>query len=218
MSLHYLSCAVRRMVHVLAIIFFISGFVVAIRFDAAAASNPATPVDEFAKQYKALKESLNELPKKIEETGRVVEQNTTSNSTKAQIDALRDIVSTILGQVADNGPISKMGQTALDFARSKLKEMQENTQFTKEEREFLISQWQATSESTAGAVKDLDSARKELVSLLRVLQTKQDFLQEIEILNNAAQTVEILRGLTKDMREISRNLQNIIQRMAIPSM
>jgi Tat protein secretion system quality control protein TatD with DNase activity len=183
-----------------------------------AESSPATPINEFAKQYKELKESISGLPKKIEETGRTVEQNTNASTTKAQIDTLRAIVSTILGQVADNGPVSKMGQAALDFARAKLKEAQESTQFSKEQREFLIAQWKATAETTAVAVRDLEQARKELAELLRVLQSNQDFLQELEMLSNAAQTIDVLRALTRDMREISRNLQNIIQRMAVPSM
>lgn len=217
MPVHYLPYIVQRMAHALVVIAFMMSFVATIKAGAAE-NNPATPVDEFAKQYKALKDSLSGLPKKIEETGGAVEQNTNANATKAQIDTLRSIVSTILGQVADNGPVSKMGQAALDFARAKLKEMQENTQFTKDQREFLIAQWKATLETTAIAVKDLEQARKELADLLRVLQSNQDFLQELEILSSAAQTIDVLRALTRDMREISRNLQNIIQRMAVPSM
>lgn len=217
MPVHYLPYIVQRMAHALVVIAFMISLVAMVK-TGAAENNPATPVDEFAKQYKALKDSLSGLPKKIEETGGAVEQNTNANATKAQIDTLRSIVSTILGQVADNGPVSKMGQAALDFARAKLKEMQENTQFTKDQREFLIAQWKATLETTAIAVKDLEQARKELADLLRVLQSNQDFLQELEILSSAAQTIDVLRALTRDMREISRNLQNIIQRMAVPSM
>jgi hypothetical protein len=52
-------------------------------------SNPATPVDEFAQEYKKLKDSLASLPKRIEDTGRSVDQNTNPESAKTQIDALR---------------------------------------------------------------------------------------------------------------------------------
>ena len=181
-------------------------------------SNPATPVDEFAQEYKKLKDSLASLPKKIEDTGRSVDQNTNPESAKTQIDTLRGVVSTVLAQVADNGPVSEMGQAALDFARSKLKEMEQDTHFTKEQRDFLTSQWQSTTETTEAAVKDLDEARKELAGLLRVLQSNEDFMQELEALNNSAKTIEVLRALTNDMREISNHLRNIIKRMAVPSM
>ena len=67
-------------------------------------------------------------------------------------------------------------------------------------------------------MKDLDEARKELAGLLRVLQSNEDFMQELEALNNAAKTIEVLRALTNDMREISNHLRNIIKRMAVPSM
>jgi chromosome segregation ATPase len=181
-------------------------------------SNPATPVDEFAQEYKKLKDSLASLPKRIEDTGRSVDQNTNPENAKTQIDTLRGIVSTVLAQVADNGPVSKMGQDALDFARSKLKEMEQDTHFTKEQRDFLTSQWQSTTETTEAAVKDLDDARKELSGLLRVLQSNEDFMQELEALSNAAKTIEVLRALTNDMREISNHLRNLIKRMTVPSM
>jgi chromosome segregation ATPase len=181
-------------------------------------SNPATPVDEFAQEYKKLKDSLASLPKRIEDTGRSVDQNTNPENAKTQIDTLRGIVSTVLAQVADNGPVSKMGKDALDFARSKLKEMEQDTHFTKEQRDFLTSQWQSTTETTEAAVKDLDDARKELAGLLRVLQSNEDFMQELEALSNAAKTIEVLRALTNDMREISNHLRNLIKRMTVPSM
>lgn len=177
-----------------------------------------TPVDQFAKEYKKLKDSLAGLPKEIDESGKKIQTNTNPVSAKTQLYELRRIVSTVLAQVADNGPVSKMGDAAVNFANSKLKEMESDTHFTQEQRNFLITQWKAAAETTTNAVKDLNAARKELAGLLRVLQSNEDFLQELENLNNAAQTVTVLQNLTRDMQEISNHLKNIINRMSVPSM
>ena len=85
----------------------LTGFLI-IGFGREAKSQAGTPVDEFATEYKKLKESLGDLPKKIDDTGRTVEQNSNPTSAKTQIDTLRGIISTVLEQVADNGPVSKM--------------------------------------------------------------------------------------------------------------
>jgi hypothetical protein len=179
---------------------------------------PATPVDDFGQEYKKFKEQLTDLPKKIEETSRLVEGRTTAASTHAQIDALRAIVSTALAQVVDNGPVAKLGQTALNFTRQKLTDLQQDTHYTKEQREYLIKQWTATSRLTAGAVDELEVARKELTGLLKVLQSNDDYIGELEALNNAAKTVEVIRDLTSGLREISAHLKVLLQRMNSPSM
>ena len=185
---------------------------------AATPATPASPVDDFAQEYKKFKEQLTALPKKIEETSRSVEGKTTAASTHQQINALRGIVSTALAQVVDNGPVAKMGQTALNFTRQKLTDLQQDTHYTKEQREYLIKEWTATSRLTAGAVDELEAARKELADLLKVLQSNDDYIGELEALNNAAKTVEVIRDLTSGLREISAHLKVLLQRMNSPSM
>ena len=181
-------------------------------------SAAATPVDDFAKEYKDFKERLTALPKKIEDTSRSVEGQTAAASTHQQLNALRAIVSTALAQVADNGAVAKMGQTALNYTRRKLSDLQQDTHYTKDQREYLIKEWTATSRLTAGAVDELEASRKELADLLKVLQSNDDFLKELEQLNNAAKTVEVIRDLTAGLREISGHLKIILQRMNSPSM
>lgn len=181
-------------------------------------SSTENPMDDFASEYAKLKQQLKDLPKTIDDTGTAVERNTNANTTKQQIDSLRSIVSNVLSQVADNGSISRMGQAALNYANAKLKESENDTHFTSEQRSYLVAQWKTRVASTVEAVKGLEEARRELAGLLQSLQSNEDFLQELEALNNAAQTVEVLRTLTKDLREISGHLRNIIQHMAVPSM
>src|SRR5436853_36894 len=76
----------------------------------------ATPVDDFAKEYRQFKESLTGLPKKIEDTTRSVEGHVNGAVAHQQLSALRAIVAEALKQVADNGSVAKIGQTALNFS------------------------------------------------------------------------------------------------------
>src|SRR5262249_44850678 len=174
--------------------------------------------DDFAKQYKDFKDQLTALPKRIEETSRSVEGQISGANTHEQLNALRGIVSAALAQVVDNGPVAKMGQSAVNYTRRKLTDLQQDTHYTKEQREYLIKEWTATAKLTSGAVDELEAARKELADLLKVLQSSDDYIGELEALNNATKTVEVIRDLTAGLREISGHLKVILQRMSGPNM
>ena len=184
----------------------------------AGAAAAASPVDDFAKEYRQFKESLTGLPKKIEDTTRSVEGHVNGAVAHQQLSALRAIVAEALKQVADNGPVARMGQNALGFSRRKLSDLQQDTHYTKEQREYLIKEWTGTSQLTTNAVNDLEAARKELADLLKVLQSNEDFIGELETLNSATKTVEAIRDLTSGLREISDHLKMILVRMNAKSM
>src|SRR5689334_3588210 len=68
-----------------------------------------SPVDDFAKQYKVFKDALTDLPRKIDEANGQVQSNNDPASANDQLDSLRGIVSSVLGLVADNGPVASLG-------------------------------------------------------------------------------------------------------------
>ena len=70
---------------------------------------------------------------------------------RAEIDKLRETVSTLLGAVSDNGPVSQLGVKALDHIRNKLKTLAQDNRFKPEERQFLIDQWRKLEAQTDGA-------------------------------------------------------------------
>ena len=183
-----------------------------------AAAAPATPVEDFANEYKLFKEQLSALPKKIEDTSREVEGKTAAASTHDQLNALRAIVSSALAQVADNGSVARLGQSALGYTRQKLTDLSQDSHYTKDQRAYLIKEWTTTAQLTSGAVDELEASRKELADLLKVLQSNDDFMRELEALNNAAKVVEVIRDLTSGLREISGHLKVILQRMNGPNM
>jgi len=187
-----------------------------------AAAQPAgdsAAIDDFARAFKTLKDSLGELPKKIEDANRLVETNADPVTAQKQLDALRAIVSQVLGLVADNGTVATLGQTAVTAARRKLTEHRQETRFTQEQKDYLAREWQRVTRETESAVADLDAARKELAELLRLIQTNEDFLKELQELHQAHQTIEVIKTLTASLRDVSYRLRDLIQnRMKVPSM
>ena len=176
-------------------------------------------IDEFARAFKGLKDSLDDLPKKIEDTHRQIEANSDPATAQQQLDALRGVVSQVLGLVADNGTVARLGQTALTGARNKLGEQRQNTQFNQEQKDYLVREWQRVVRETEGAVADLDAARREVAELLRIVQSNEDYLKELQALHQAHQTVEVIKNLTVSLRDISIRLRDLIQnRMKVPSM
>jgi chromosome segregation ATPase len=191
----------------------------AVRAQAGSGGAAPTEMDAFVKEYGAFKDSLTALPKKIEETSSQVDSAANPAAAHQQIDALRAIVSEMLALVADNGKVASLGRTAVNHAHRKLAELQQDTRFSKAQRDQLVAEWQRVSRETDAAVADLEVARKELSELLRLLQSNEDFLAELEELNQASKTVEAIRTLTLSLRDISARLKDLIQnRMKVPSM
>ena len=176
-------------------------------------------IDEFARSFKALRESLGELPKKIEDADRLVRANIDPATAQKQLDLLRAIVAQVLGLVVDNGTVATLGRSAVNAARGKLAEHRQGTRFTPDQREYLVKEWQRVAGETESAVADLDAARKELAELLRLIQTNEDFLKELQELSQAHNTIEIVRTLTASLRDVSVRLRDLIHnRMKVPSM
>ncbi len=173
-------------------------------------SAAASPVDEFSNQLEQFKKSVPELNKKIQDGAATIDSTADVAQARADIDALRDEVSTLLGAVADNGPVSQLGAKALDHIHAKLKQLSQDQRFKPEERQYLIQQWQQLQSQTEAADKDLDAARAQFVSLLQTLQQNEDFIGELLEIRQAERALEVIRGLTQNIRDASSQLNKLI--------
>ena len=133
-----------------------------------------------------------------------------SQKARVEIDKLRETVSTLLGAVSDNGPVSQLGVKALDHVRGKLKELSQNTRFRPEERQYLIDQWRRIGDQTESATKELDDARAQFAGLLKTLQENEDFIGELLEIRQAEKALEVIRHLTQDIRNASTQLNKLI--------
>ncbi len=176
----------------------------------AAPADGVTPVEEFSKQVEEFKKSYPELNKKIEDSAKSIDAITDIDKARTEIEELRSAVAGMLGAVSDNGPVSQLGAKALAHARSKIKELEQGARFKPEERDFLLDQWRKLVTETERANDDLDSARKEFADLLRTLQTREDFVDELMQIRRANEALEVIRNLTRDIRDASGKLRTLI--------
>jgi DNA repair exonuclease SbcCD ATPase subunit len=170
----------------------------------------ASPVDEFSKQLEDFQKSVPDLNKRIQDSAASIDHATDVAKARAEIDQLREEVSTLLGAVADNGPVSQLGAKALGHIHDKLKQLQQDTRFKPEERQYLIGQWQQLQGQTEAATKELDDARAQFAGLLQTLQQNEDFIGELLEIRQAERALEVIRSLSHDIRDASNQLNKLI--------
>ena len=169
-----------------------------------------TPVEDFSRQVEEFKKSYPELNKKIEESAKSIDAIADVEKARKEIEELRAAVAGMLGAVSDNGPVSQLGAKALAHARTKVKEIEQGTRFKPDERDFLLDQWRKLIGETERANEDLDTARKEFAELLRTLQTREDFVDELLQIRRATEALDVIRNLTRDIRDASDKLKALI--------
>jgi peptidoglycan hydrolase CwlO-like protein len=173
-------------------------------------SSAPSPVEEFSKQLEDFQKNVPDLNKSIQESAGAIDSITDIDKARADIDRLREQVSTLLGAVSDNGPVSQLGMKALDHIRAKLNTLTQEQRFRPEERQFLIDQWQRLQRQTEDASKELDDARAQFASLLQVLQSNEDFIDELVEVRQAEKALDVIRQLTQNIRDTSNQLNKLI--------
>jgi chromosome segregation ATPase len=173
-------------------------------------SAPASPVAEFSKQLEDFQKSVPDLNKAIQDSAGAIDSATDIDKARAAIDQLRDQVSTLLAAVSDNGPVSQLGAKALQHIHNKLRTLAQEQRFKPEERQFLVAQWQRLQAETEDAAKELGDARAQFAALLQVLQSNEDFIDELVEIRQAEKAVEVIRNLTKNIRDASAQLNKLI--------
>jgi DNA repair exonuclease SbcCD ATPase subunit len=178
--------------------------------NSASTSTPVSPVEEFSQQLEDFQKAVPDLNRSILDSVGTIDSATDVEKARAEIDKLRETVSTLLGAVSDNGPVSQLGVKALDHVQHKLEELSKNTRFKPEERQFLIERWRRIQDQTEHASKELDGARAQFAGLLQTLQENEDFIGELLEIRQAQKALEVIRSLTRDIRDVSTQLNKLI--------
>jgi len=168
------------------------------------------PVEEYARKVEEFTKNAPNLQKKIEEGTKSIDALADAAKARDELEQLRGVVAELLGRVSDNGELAQLGAKALDNARNKLKALESDTRFKPEERQLLVDQWRELIRQTARAAEDLDKARAEFAELIRTLQTREDFIDELLQIKRAAEAIKVMRQLTSDLREASEKLKTLI--------
>ncbi len=177
---------------------------------AVSSSAPASPVDEFSQQLEDFQKNVPDLTKRIQDGAATIDAATDIDKARAEIDQLRQDVSTLLAAVADNGPIAQLGAKALTHIHDKLRALAQDGRFKPEERQYLLDQWQRLQAQTEDATKELQDARGQFAGLLQTLQSNEDFIGELVEIRQAEKALDVIRGLTQDIRNASSQLNKLI--------
>jgi DNA repair exonuclease SbcCD ATPase subunit len=183
---------------------------------AQAAPDAITPVEDFSRELEKLKKSFGDLGKTIDDSTKAIDNYNDVDKTRKEIEDLRTAVAALLDAVSDNGTLSTLGDKALTRARDKLKELEQDTRFKPEEKNFLIEQWRKLRDDTERANQELGGARSRFAELLRTLQANEDFIDELVQIRQAQKVIEVIHQLTHDIRGASDQLQRLIGALKPP--
>ena len=170
----------------------------------------ATADDEFSRQLGELKKSFADIGKRIEDSAQSIDKMKNPEEGRKSIEELREHVGKLLGAVADNGEVSKLGAAALARADDKLKGLMADARFKTDEKQFLIDKWKELRASTESAIKELDGARKDFSELLRTLQTNEDYIDELMQIREHEKALQVIHQLTDGIRDASVKLRKLL--------
>ena len=172
--------------------------------------------DEFRRQLEDFKKTAPDLNTKIENSAKTIDELTDVRKAREEIEQLRGVIAELLGRVSDNGELGKLVAKALTQFRAKLQSLAQDMRFAPEEKQYLVDQWRQLIKETERAADDLEHARAEFADLLRTLQNRQDYIDELIQLQRAAEAINVIRQLTKEIRQAKVKLDNLISGIKPP--
>jgi hypothetical protein len=170
----------------------------------------STADDDFTRQLGELKKSFADIGKQIEDGAKSIDQMKSPEEGRKSIEELREHVGKLLGAVADNGEVSRLGAAALARADDKLKTLMADSRFKADEKQFLIDKWKELRTSTESAIRELDGARKDFAELLRTLQTNEDYIDELMQIREHEKALQVIHQLTDGIRDASVKLRKLL--------
>jgi chromosome segregation ATPase len=176
----------------------------------------ANPVEDFNRTLGDVKRNLGSLTGRIEQSTREIEKQTAPDAAKKDLAELQALIAEALGTVSDNGTVATLGQKVIDYSRAKQRQIEAETRFSAEERQYLLGEWNRIGTEAKKATDDLTNARGEFTKLLKTVQTRSDYIEELQALNNAEQMLQVIRRLADDIRNASSALKGFIQAVTPP--
>jgi len=180
------------------------------------ATEVRTADEEFSRQLSELKKTFSELSKKFDESAQSIDRLDSGEGARKEIEELRAHVAGLLAAVADNGKVWSLGTKALARAEAKIRSLQQETRYKQEDRQFLLDRWRDLKVATEGAIKELESARRDFAELLRKLQTSEDFIDELLQIEEHQRALEVIHKLTDGIRDASDKLKKLLATIKTP--
>jgi len=167
--------------------------------------------DDSLDDFADLDRNLVMLESKIAKAKRIIAASQDPDVPASRREAFRTLVSGLIDAFADGGEVSKLGQTAIDFVHRRLAEAQQDSNFPPEQKEALITRWRRLAMQTEAVAVTLDNTRKDLSSKLTLLQTKSDFVDQMEKLRQARAVLDAIADLADQRQSVSQRVRDLLQ-------
>jgi hypothetical protein len=180
-------------------------------------ASPPTPSrqpvisDDTLDDFAELNRNLVALESRLAKAKRVIAASQDPNLPESQRAAFQTTVTGLLGAFADGGQVTKLGQSAADFVHQRLAEARQDTTFPPEQKEALIIRWQRLATQTEATVAVLENTRKDLGAKLQLLQSKADFVDQMEKLRQARAVLDALGDLADQRQSVSQRVRDLLQ-------
>jgi lysyl-tRNA synthetase class I len=176
-------------------------------------TTPSQPVisDDSVDDFSELNRNLTNLREKIGKVKDVVVKNEAPNVPANQREQFQHSVAQLLASFADDGEVAKLGKAAVDFVNKRLADAQQDTNFPPDQRTALVTRWRRVATQTETAVANLDTTRKDLAQKLKLLQSRADFVDQMEKLKQARAVLDALGDLGDQRQTVSERIRDLLQ-------
>ena len=121
------------------------------------------------------------------------------------------MVQSLIDAFADGGKVAVLGQTAMEFVNKRLAEAEQDTVFPAGQKDALITRWRRLATQTEAVTTTLDATRKELAGKLQLLQTKSDFVDQMEKLRQARAVLDAIADVADQRQSVSQRVRDLLQ-------
>jgi lysyl-tRNA synthetase class I len=179
----------------------------------AAPTAPSQPAisDDSIDDFSDLNRNLANLREKIGKVKDVVAKNEDPNVPANQREQFQHSVAQLLASFADDGEVAKFGKAAVEFVNKRLAEAQQDTNFPPDQQTALVTRWRRIATQTETAVASLDTTRKDLTEKLKLLQSKADFVDQMEKLKQSRAMLDAINDLGDQRQTVSGRIRDLLQ-------
>jgi uncharacterized protein Yka (UPF0111/DUF47 family) len=167
--------------------------------------------DDTLDDFADLNRNLVMLESKIAKAKRLIAASQDPNVPASRREAFNTMVQSLIDAFADNGKVATLGQTAVEFVNKRLAEAQQDTVFPAGQKDALITRWRRLATQTEAVTTTLDTTRKELAGKLQLLQTKSDFVDQMEKLRQARAVLDAIADVTDQRQSVSQRVRDLLQ-------
>ncbi len=161
-----------------------------------------TDRDRLKAEASELKQKLADFNKAVEADLKSLEASTDPATARKRVEDLQSQISDALSATADNGKIGILAQKVLDTQRAWLADAK-NHHFAPEREAFIEGNLKTILDETQKTVDGVHSIRKALTEQLKTLQGEQDYMEQLERINQSKEMLAVMQHLLQQLKETS---------------